>query len=64
MEIMVTAKSVYGETKYYPANNAASHLAAIAGTKTLTLTAMRHAADMGCLVMIDGEQTLRQLLAA
>jgi hypothetical protein len=64
MEIQVKAKSVYGATLFYPANTAACHLAAIAGSKTLTLTVLRHAKDMGATVLIDGEQTLRDLLAA
>ena len=36
MKILITSKDVYGETKYYPANDAAVSLAVIAGTKTLT----------------------------
>ncbi len=62
MEIKVTAKSVYGETKFYPANHAAQCLARIAGTKTLTVCALRYAKDMGCEVNVDGIGTLAQLM--
>ena len=63
MDIKVTAKSVYGETKFYPANHSAECLARIAGTKTLTMSALENAADMGCVVMVDGTRTLRELVA-
>lgn len=37
MEIIVEVKSVYGQDKIYPINNAAQALARIAGKKTLSL---------------------------
>ena len=36
LDIEVTAKSVYGETKFYPECRSAALFARIAGTKTLT----------------------------
>ena len=36
MEILITAKSVYGERKYYPVCEKAKAFAKITGTKTLT----------------------------
>ena len=62
MEIKVTAKSVYGETKFYPANHAAECLAKIAGTKTLTLRVLTDAKQMGCGITIDGARTLTELM--
>ena len=47
IRLQVTIKSVYGENKFYPANEAADWLAAIAGTKTLTLSTLRNALHMG-----------------
>jgi hypothetical protein len=45
--IAISVRNVYGEDKYYPANDQARSLASIAGTKTLTISTMRLAADMG-----------------
>jgi|CXWL01.1.fsa_nt_gi hypothetical protein len=64
IRIEVIAKSVYGETKFYPANYAAEKLAAIAGTKTLTASALLNAKAMGCDVVIDGDKTLNQMICA
>ena len=64
MEILITAKSVYGETKFYPANHAAECAARVAGTKTLTLHALRALRDMGCDVVVDGSRTVRELVLA
>jgi hypothetical protein len=65
MEIQVKARAVYGATLFYAENAEAFHLAAIAGTKTLTLNALLHANDMGATIIIDGgKQTLREFLAA
>jgi hypothetical protein len=62
MNIQVTAKSVYGETKFYPANLTAAKLAAIAGTKTLTISALMLASEMGCQIVVDGDKSLAQML--
>tara|TARA_R100000687_G_C6402609_1_gene142633 strand:+ start:235 stop:441 length:207 start_codon:yes stop_codon:yes gene_type:complete len=45
--IAISVRNVYGEDKYYPANDQARSLASIAGTKTITMATMRLAADMG-----------------
>jgi hypothetical protein len=42
-----TAKNVYGEMKFYPANEQAKRLCALVGTKTLTPATMRDAKAMG-----------------
>ncbi len=60
MEFKVTAKSVYGETKFYPANDAAQALADIAGTKTLTYQTLKIASRLGTVVA-DGDATLKAL---
>lgn len=62
--IIVRAKSVYGQSKIYPVNEAAKKLAAIAGTTTLTTQALRLAREMGCRIVLDGEQTILSALAA
>ena len=45
--IEVEARGVNGNTKYYPANEAARVLASIAGTKTLSLRTLDYAAYLG-----------------
>jgi hypothetical protein len=52
--IAVTLKDVYGQTKAYPANDQASRLAALVGTKTLTVETLRQAQAMGfALTYVD-----------
>lgn len=46
MEIKIEARSVYGTTSFYPANDAAQAIAEIAGTKTLTLHALKAASKL------------------
>ncbi len=46
-EIQITIKSVYGETKAYPANDQARRLAGMVGTKTLTPSILEQARTMG-----------------
>lgn len=43
MRIEIEIRSVYGETKYYPSNDTARGIAAIARTKTLTRDAIASA---------------------
>lgn len=62
IRIEIAAKSIYGQTKFYPANYAAEKLAQIAGTKTLTATALLNAAAMGCEVVLNGDKTLAQFI--
>ena len=50
MEIQVIIKDQYGAVAYHPNNQAASLLAEIAGTKTLTPRVLRLAQDMGYTV--------------
>jgi hypothetical protein len=45
--VEITLKSVYGETKAYPINEAAKIFADLAGTKTLTMQALRKIRDLG-----------------
>ena len=61
--ISVTVRSVYGEIKFYPANGAAECLARIAGTKTITVHAMKEARAMGCEIVVDGTKTLLDLIS-
>ena len=52
---MVTKRQVYGEDKYYPANEAAQMAADLAGTKTLTHGAIRLLKDYGFTVEVVAE---------
>lgn len=45
VELLV--KDQYGATVFHPHNDMAKHIAAIAGTKTLTLQTIQHALEMG-----------------
>lgn len=45
--VEVNLKSVYGETKAYPINEAAKIFADLAGTKTLTMQTLRKIRDLG-----------------
>lgn len=61
MEIRITARSIYGQVKFYPANHEAKCLAQIAGTTTLTFDALATAARMGMSILIDGDKTLADM---
>ncbi|CAB4159296.1 hypothetical protein UFOVP713_72 [uncultured Caudovirales phage] len=50
MEIIISRKDVYGETKYYPVCEKAKLFAAIAGTKTLTRPVLNKIKDLGYTV--------------
>jgi hypothetical protein len=50
MKIIITAKEVYGERKYYPVCEAAKLFAEIAGTKTLTKATLYKIKDLGYAV--------------
>lgn len=52
--IQVERRDVYGCTVFYPRNDAAQTLARIAGTKTLTLVALRNAKILGLSVKLLG----------
>jgi hypothetical protein len=52
--IEVLPKSVYGSLFLYPANDQAARLAALVGTKTLTMTTLRLAQSMGFTVSVTG----------
>lgn len=45
--VQVNLKSVYGEVKAYPANEAAKLFADLAGTKTLTMQALKLIQSLG-----------------
>jgi nitrous oxidase accessory protein NosD len=63
VHIEIPARSVYGATVFDPANETARMLAAIAGTKTLTLATLRHARAMGINITLDGDATLAAMIA-
>lgn len=46
-QVKVNLKSVYGEVKAYPVNDAAKTFAAIAGTKTLTVQSLKQIKALG-----------------
>ena len=50
--IQVIIKSVYGQDKAYPANDAARTLAAIAGTSTLLGRTLRQALALGLTIEV------------
>jgi hypothetical protein len=50
MEIIISAKEVYGERKYYPVCAAAKLFAEIAGTKTLTRPVLAKIKELGYTV--------------
>jgi len=45
MNVIIQKKQVYGNTVYYPVNDAAKALASIAGTATLTMRTILIARD-------------------
>lgn len=47
MDILIQSRSVYGVTKFYPMNEAARALAAIAGTVTLSESVLKYAEALG-----------------
>jgi hypothetical protein len=47
MEIIIRAKDIYGERKFYPVCETAKLFAAIAGTKTLTVPVLGSIKAMG-----------------
>ena len=61
--VRVTARTIYGATKFYPSNPTAHGLAAIAKTTTLTVDVLKIAERMGLNVVIDGDKTLADMLA-
>jgi len=64
MQILVTLKSVYGETKCYPACDKAKGFAQIAGTKTLTQDTLRAIKELGVDIKIDSETMIQDLVTA
>lgn len=53
MEVRIRTKEVYGRTMAYPANVAASALADIAGTRTLSAAILRRAQEaLGAKVIV------------
>jgi len=46
MEITIEARSVWGQTKLYPISDDAKTIAKIAGTTTLTVETLMHAAKL------------------
>lgn len=63
--VEVVVKSVYGNETVYPANPQAHHLAAIAGTKTLTEFTLRQAKAMGFTIQLKADtKSLDAILGA
>jgi hypothetical protein len=58
---VVKAKSVYGETKFYPVNEIARGFADVAGTKTLTPETLRIMKRMGVALTLDADATLETM---
>lgn len=52
--LMIEARSVYGNVLYYPACEQSKRLAAMLGTKTLTINTIRQAQAMGFTVRAIG----------
>jgi hypothetical protein len=48
MIVQIQIRNVYGEEKAYPMNREANCIARIAGTKTLTRSALLNVLAMGC----------------
>ena len=59
INVIVQARNVYGREALYPVSPAAQHLASIAGTKTLSRDNLRHAAEMGCTVVVTAGPVLQ-----
>lgn len=55
VELLV--KDQYGRKAYHPHSKAAHHLAAIAGTKTLTMHAIKHAMALGFTILYTHDHT-------
>lgn len=55
VELLV--KDQYGRTVYHPHNVAAKHIAALAGTKTLTMHAIKHAMALGFSIVYTHDHT-------
>ena len=55
-QISINIRDIYGTRKAYPADTSAEHFARIAGTKTLTVYALREILELGLhiRVMRDG----------
>lgn len=60
--ITVTIRRVYGNAVIYPACPTARHFAAIAGTKTLTLDALRKIKALGYSITERHENQLSEVL--
>ena len=56
MEIVIKAKQVYGETKFYPECNNSRLFALIAGTKTLTIETLQHIKSLGYKVVVKVDE--------
>lgn len=55
-EIQVTAKSVYGVTKFYPECRNAQLFASIANTKTLTNYTLQYIKSLGYKIIVQQEE--------
>lgn len=50
MQVQIQIKTVYGNVTYYPVNDAAKRFAAIAGTKTLSVSTIKNIQALGFAV--------------
>ena len=60
--VTVTVRRVYGNAVIYPACPTARHFAAIAGTKTLTLDALRKIKALGYSITERHENQLAEVM--
>jgi hypothetical protein len=61
MKAIIKARSIYGETKFYPANHVAELFAMIAGTKTLTSETLRYMKALGVELELSAEASLEAI---
>lgn len=58
MKITVEVRDVYGTTKYYPMCDRAKLFASIAGTKTLTLDAVKQIKALGYEIEVKTKEVV------
>jgi hypothetical protein len=62
MKITLTLKSVYGQTRAYPACSKAQGFANLLGTKTLTRQNLRHIEALGFTIETAADAKLEDVL--
>ena len=64
MKITVTVKTVYGETRVYPACETSALLAKLTGNKTLTVEAMKVIKALGYSIDFSQGETVEEIKQA